>query len=125
MKRSTFAQSGHRFALMAITACVTSCQNNPEIAASDPLLTCTFDANRLENVLQYLQEQSGLQITVDWKAYEAWGVERDLPITLELQDEPLSLWLRLIFSQISHVPPPRVTFINSGYLVEPSFEVCE
>lgn len=62
-----------------------------------------FEANKLSNVIDYLRNTTGVNFFVNWPALETAGVEKDLPITLQLNNIPAEQALRLVLSQASQV----------------------
>ncbi|MGE3180180.1 MAG: hypothetical protein AB7N71_00995 [Phycisphaerae bacterium] len=54
----------------------------------------------LERVLDFLQDQSEINFSVDWEDLEANGIERDVPVTLKLTQLPLRTVLNEILSQV-------------------------
>ena len=62
-----------------------------------------FDANRLVNVIDYLRNTTGVNFFVNWPVLEAAGIEKDLPITLQLTQIPAEQALRLVLQQASAV----------------------
>ncbi|MEM6854432.1 MAG: hypothetical protein AAF593_08485, partial [Planctomycetota bacterium] len=81
-----------------------------------------FDSNPLEAVIRYLRETTGTEISVDWQALEDAGIERDVPITLTLNNVPAGLALERIFQQASSqglVDPVRATLVNGVVVIAP------
>jgi len=70
-----------------------------------------FDATRLDNVIDFIRDATGLKFFVNWLALEEVGVEPDMPISLQLDNVPADLALRLILEQASAFSPlDPVTF---------------
>ena len=53
------------------------------------------------DTIEYLRQQTGLQIEVDWATLEAAGLERSSPISLWLQQVEAGAFLRLVLQQVS------------------------
>ena len=59
-----------------------------------------FNGNTLEQVKNYLQSVAGLNIYIDAKALSNAGIDKDTPITLQLQEVPITTALTQILSQL-------------------------
>lgn len=60
-----------------------------------------FDANQLENVINYMRQTTSVNFFINWPALEALGVEKDMPISLSLTNVPAEQALRLVLQQVS------------------------
>ena len=58
-----------------------------------------FNANRLENVIEYLRNVTGANFFVQWRALDAAGIAKDTPITMQLQNVAAAKALRLILDE--------------------------
>jgi len=58
-----------------------------------------FNANRLENVIEYLRNVTGANFFVQWRSLEAAGIAKDTPITMQLQNVAADKALRLILDE--------------------------
>jgi len=73
-----------------------------------------FENVTLGDVIAFLQDLTGLNYYVDWKAAETVGIQRDVPITLRLKDVPAGEILRLVLREAS----PEMRYqIESGIVV--------
>ncbi|UCG32396.1 MAG: hypothetical protein JSU68_12110 [Phycisphaerales bacterium] len=60
----------------------------------------SFDEELFEDVIRWLRERPGeVNIVVEWNVMEGLGVDREMPITLELKNVPLSKVLQLVLKQ--------------------------
>jgi hypothetical protein len=60
----------------------------------------SFDEELLEDVIRWFREQPGeVNIVVEWIVMEGLGVDREMPITLELKNVPLRKVLELVLKQ--------------------------
>ena len=57
-----------------------------------------FDGVALTDVIDFLRDVSGSNITVNWKALETAGVERNTPVTLRLKDVKFSQALNSVLA---------------------------
>ncbi len=73
-----------------------------------------FDANRFENVVEYLRNVTGVNFFVNWKALEGAGIEPGNPITLSLANVPADKALRLILDQLGGDLVPLSFTIDDG-----------
>jgi type II secretory pathway component GspD/PulD (secretin)/tetratricopeptide (TPR) repeat protein len=62
-----------------------------------------FEANRLDNVIDYLRNTTGVNFFVNWPVLEAAGIVQDAPITLQLANVPAEQAMRLVLQQASAV----------------------
>ncbi len=60
----------------------------------------TFNANSFADVIDYLRDQTGTNIYVDWAALERASISRDAPVTTRLRDIKFSKALELIFKSV-------------------------
>ncbi len=60
-----------------------------------------FDGNKLVDVIDYLRNTTGVNFFVNWTALQNVGIEKDLPITLQLSNIPFEQALRLVLQQAS------------------------
>ena len=58
--------------------------------------TSSFRDTRLDDCLDYLRDVSGANIQVDWKALEQAGINRDTPVTINLESVTLRRALTLV-----------------------------
>jgi beta-lactamase regulating signal transducer with metallopeptidase domain len=73
-----------------------------------------FDQVPLPDVIAFIQDLTGLNVYVDWKAMEAAGIDRNVAVTLRLKDVAASEVLRLVLREAS----PFLRFeIESGIVV--------
>ena len=61
----------------------------------------SFDENKLDDVIKYLRNTTGLNFFVNWPVLEAVGVEKDLPISLQLTNVAVEQALKLVLQQAS------------------------
>jgi hypothetical protein len=60
----------------------------------------SFDEELFEDVIRWLRERPGdVNIVVEWNVMEGLGVDREMPITLELKNVPLYKVLNLVLKQ--------------------------
>jgi type II secretory pathway component GspD/PulD (secretin)/tetratricopeptide (TPR) repeat protein len=65
----------------------------------EPIPNVNFEANQLKNVLEFIQNVTGVNMVVNWPVLEAAGVEQDRPISLHLSNVPAEQVLRLVLRQ--------------------------
>ena len=58
-----------------------------------------FRANQFQNVIEYLRNVTGANVFVQWTALEAAGIERETPITMQLQNVAAEKALRLVLDE--------------------------
>jgi len=63
-------------------------------------LPVNFEFNRLASVLDYFRNTTGVSFTVNWAALEAAGIERDMPITMQLNRVPADTAIKLVLKQV-------------------------
>ena len=70
--------------------------DSSEIVSAIPekRVTCDYDGVSLEEVLEDLEEQTGLEFMIDEAALNANGIDADIPLTFEVEDFPLDSALR-------------------------------
>ncbi len=59
-----------------------------------------FQANRFENVVEYLRNVTGVDIVPNWRALENVGIQRDQPVTLQMRSVPASKAMQLILDDV-------------------------
>ncbi|MBI1368087.1 MAG: hypothetical protein GC162_05475 [Planctomycetes bacterium] len=74
----------------------------------------TFDGNRLENVVEYLRNVTGVNFFVNWRALEGAGIEPGTTVTLNLASVPADKALRLILDQVGGDLVPLGFTIDEG-----------
>lgn len=67
---------------------------------SNPIRTVDLQSNRLINVIEFLKSATGQNFFVNWNALQQVGVEQDTPISLQLENVPAELVLRLVLQQV-------------------------
>lgn len=55
----------------------------------------TFDATPLAEVLTHIADVTAANVHVEWRAIEAAGIDRNVPVTLKLHDVPAATILKL------------------------------
>ncbi len=60
-----------------------------------------FEANKLVNIIEYLRNTTGVNFFVNWPVLETIGIDKDLPVTLQLTNVPVDQALRLVLQQAS------------------------
>jgi beta-lactamase regulating signal transducer with metallopeptidase domain len=72
----------------------------------DSVLPVNFDRAPLSGVFDWIGKEAGLTFYVNWLALEHTGVERDMPITLQLTKDPsVAELLELVLREASPLPP--------------------
>lgn len=79
--------------------------NRQAMATLRQPLPVNFEARRLDNVIDYFRNSTGLNVTVNWPALAEIGIEPDAPITLQLEQVPAETALRLVLEQVSALSP--------------------
>lgn len=79
--------------------------NRQAMATLRQPLPVNFEARRLDNVIDYFRNTTGLNMTVNWPALAEIGIEPDAPITLQLEQVPAETALRLVLEQVSALSP--------------------
>ncbi|MDH3584266.1 MAG: hypothetical protein OER86_08625, partial [Phycisphaerae bacterium] len=74
----------------------------------------SFDANRFENVVEYLRNVTGVNFFVNWKALEGAGIEPGTQVTLNLANVPGDKALRLILDQVGGDLVPLGYSVDEG-----------
>ena len=64
-------------------------------------ITVNFKDTRLVEVIDHLRKQLGINLIVNWTAFEAVGVEQGALVTFELTDIPAQKVLDLVLEKIS------------------------
>lgn len=67
---------------------------------TNPIRTVDLQSNRLVNVIEFLKSATGQNFFVNWNALQQVGIEQDTPITLQLENVPAELVLRLVLQQL-------------------------
>ena len=60
-----------------------------------------FETNKLVNIIEYLRNTTGVNFFVNWPILESVGVTKDMPVTLQLTNVPVSQALRLVLEEVS------------------------
>lgn len=89
-------------------------------AALEKSVTLEFVETPLKDVLAFLSQLAGQQITLDAKSLDNVGVGADAPVTLKLKDLPLRSALRVLLRQLGLSAVPR-----DGALIITSQEEAE
>ena len=63
------------------------------------VIDAKFEWEPLDQVLDELSKASGIPIRVDWPALEAAGIERDVPVAINIPNAPVLLILRRMLAQ--------------------------
>jgi len=71
---------------------------------------------RLEDAMQYLQDSSGANIHVNWRALETVNITREMTISLKLQSLPLRQLLRFVLAEAD--PEGLSTFYAEDGVIE-------
>ncbi len=58
-----------------------------------------FKANKFENVIEYMRTVTGANFFVQWRSLEAAGIDRETPVTMQLQNVPAEKALRLVLDE--------------------------
>lgn len=75
-----------------------------------------FNATPLSDCISYLQDISGINMVVDWKALQQAGISRDTPITLHLSSNvTLSKVFKLVLQQAAGASV-LATYVDQGVL---------
>lgn len=74
----------------------------------------TFDGNRLENVIEYLRNVTGVDFFVNWRALEGAGIEPGTTVTLQLASVPGDKALQLILDQVGGDLVPLGYTVDDG-----------
>src|SRR5690606_8856424 len=85
--------------LMGIDDDGESATNRAVFARLRDPIPVDFNAARLEAVLEYFRNVTGVNLFVNWSALETAGVERDTVVTLQLSNVPAEQALRLVLQQ--------------------------
>ena len=95
----------------------TARANNGQRRALDrPLPEVRFNAAALSDVMDFLADASGANVSVDWKTLEAAHVAKDTPITLRMsQNVPLRKVLSLILKQATS-DAPLTFYVDQGVI---------
>ena len=66
----------------------------------------TFDEAPFEDVIRWMRGRPGdMNVVIKWHVLEAFGVDRDAPVTLELRNVPLWKVLHFVLEQVSPDAP--------------------
>ena len=65
-------------------------------ALSRRLPEVRFDAAAISDVIDFVRDVTGINILVNWRALEAAGLERSMPVTLRLKDVTLDQTFRML-----------------------------
>jgi len=74
----------------------------------------SFEDNRLENVVEYLRNVTGVDFFVNWRALEGAGIEPGTTVNMQLQNVPADKALRLILDQVGGDLVPLGFTIDDG-----------
>ena len=99
------------------TAGQTARANTGERRALDrPLPEVRFNSAAFSDVMDFLADASGANVSVDWKTLEAAHVAKDTPITLRMsQNVPLRKVLSLVLKQAAG-DTPLTFYVDQGVL---------
>ncbi len=67
---------------------------------ADDLKEISADQQGLEKVINFLRDNTGTNIFVNWKALEAAGLDRNTPVSVSLRDVPFSKALTTILASV-------------------------
>ncbi|MBI1372771.1 MAG: hypothetical protein GC159_08425 [Phycisphaera sp.] len=82
----------------------------------------SFDANRLENVIEYLRNVTGVNFFVNWRALEGAGIEPGSTVTLNLANVPADKALKLILDQVGGDLVPLGYTVDDGVVTISTLE---
>lgn len=89
----------------------------------DTRLPVNFNDNALVDVIGFIQANTNLNIDVDWTSLEDIGVERETPVTLQLNAVPVRLVLDRVLEKVSDPDLPASWSVSDGILTIASDEV--
>lgn len=67
---------------------------------NQPMPELRFEENGFEQVLEFLQDITKVNMSVDWVDLEAYGIERDSPVTLTLNNVSFRTVLNEVLTQV-------------------------
>lgn len=73
-----------------------------------------FEGNRLENVIEYLRNVTGVNIVVNWRALEGAGIEPGTTVTLQLSSVPADKAIDLILEYVGGDLVPLGYTVDAG-----------
>lgn len=76
----------------------------------------TADQQDLEKVLNYVRDNMGANIFVDWAALQKVGIKRTTPVSVSLKEVPFRRALTLILAQISNDKAQLAYTIDDGII---------
>jgi Flp pilus assembly secretin CpaC len=82
----------------------------------DPLKEITADEKGLEVVLNFLRDNMGANIFVNWTALTAAGIERTAPVSVSLKEVPFRKALKTILAQVSTATAQLDYTIDEGII---------
>ncbi len=88
----------------------------------DTKVPVDFNNNTLEQVVSYLQQVSGVDIYVDYKALGNAGIDRSTPVTLKLQDTSVATALERVLEQLGEGQDRPQWDVQDGVLTVSSDE---
>jgi type II secretory pathway component GspD/PulD (secretin)/tetratricopeptide (TPR) repeat protein len=80
------------------------------------IVPINFDGNKLEDVIDYLRNTTNVNLIANWAALEEVGVDRAMPISMQLTNIPAGQALRLVLQQA--VPPGESTDSANYSIIE-------
>ncbi len=97
----------------------------PKRALERAMPAIRFDASTLTDVIDFLSDTSGANISVDWKALEAAHVAKDAPISLRLgAGVPLRKVLSMVLRQAAS-DAPLTSYVDDGVIEVTSQEASD
>ncbi len=76
----------------------------------------SFDSKEFGEVIELFREMTGLNIVVNWNALEAYAIEKEVEISLDLTDVPFDKALDLILSKAGQGEVPLGYVIDEGII---------
>jgi hypothetical protein len=75
-----------------------------------------FDAVGLNDVVDFLRDVNGANIFVNWKALEGAGIDRQVPVTVNLHNVKFGKALRIILDSLSSEKAKLTFKVDSGVI---------
>ena len=95
---------------------LAAAQTNVATALHARLAEITVDEVAFDSVVDWLAEQSGLTIHVNWERLAEYGIARDKPVSLKARNLPLSQVLWLLMNQLAG-SDVKLAYRGSGTLL--------